>query len=175
MAKKSAALSALLPVGYILLGIILMVWPSMSADLFCLVVGIGALVFAIFYLVRYWQNCREGFTFQMELVLAIVLAALGIFCLVTPRTLLSILPFFLGVVLLIDGVGKIPRALELKSLGFSRWWIELLFALLTAALGLVLVLNPFSLIRISIIFFGASLAISGVTDLFIMAWFGHSR
>ena len=94
MAKKSATLSALLPVGYILLGIVLMIWPSMSTDIFCLVVGVGALVFGIFYLVRYWQNCREGFTFRLELVLAVILAALGIFCLVTPRTLLSILPFF---------------------------------------------------------------------------------
>lgn len=170
MAKKSAALSALLPVGYILLGIVLMIWPTMSTDIFCLVVGVGALVFGIFYLIRYWQNCREGFTFRLELVLAVVLAALGIFCLVTPRTLLSILPFFLGVVLLIDGVGKIPRALEMKELGFPRWWVELLFAVLTVALGLVLVINPFSLVRVSVIFFGASLAISGVTDLFMMAW-----
>ncbi|HIV18144.1 MAG TPA: DUF308 domain-containing protein [Candidatus Merdivicinus intestinigallinarum] len=175
MAKKSPVLSALLPVGYILLGLALIIWPSMSTDIFCLVVGVGALAFGIFYFARYWQTKRAGFSLQAELIIAIVLAALGIFCLVTPRTLLSVLPFILGVILLIDGVGKIPRAMEMRALGFARWWVELIFAVITAGLGLVLVLNPFSLVRAAVIFFGVSLVISGLSDLFMSAWAANRR
>ena len=77
--------------------------------------------------------------------------------------------------LLLDGASKIPRALEMRSFGFSRWWVEMLFAVVTAVLGLVLVFNPFSLVRLSVIFFGVSLLISGISDLVMAVWAGRYR
>ncbi|MGI5894749.1 MAG: HdeD family acid-resistance protein [Candidatus Merdivicinus sp.] len=173
--KKTGFYYGILPILYIVLGIILIIWPTMSSSIFCWIVGIGALLYGLFHLFSFWQASREGFSFRIELILGIIFAALGIFCLISPRTILSILPFFLGVILLIDGASKIPRAMEMKELGFSRWWIELLFAVVTAILGLILVLNPFSLVRFSVIFFGVSLLVSGITDLVMTTWSGRYR
>lgn len=175
MSKKSYDLSGILPILYIVLGIVLMIWPGMSSSIFCWIVGIGALLYGLFHLFQFWQNSKDGFAFRMELVLGILFGALGLFCLISPRTILSILPFFLGVILLIDGAAKIPRALEMRTWGFGRWWIELLFAIVTAILGLILVLNPFSLVRFSVMFFGVSLLISGITDLVMTVWSGRYR
>ncbi len=171
MSRKSSALTGLLPVAYIALGLILILWPSMSSGIFCRLVGIGALAYGLLHLLNFWRFARG----RGELAAGILLAALGVFCLVSPRAILSILPFFLGALLLLDGAVKLPRAFEMRALGFSRWWVELLFAALTAVLGLVLVLNPFGLVRLSVIFFGVSLLISGVSDLVIAAWMGRYR
>lgn len=175
MPRKSSALAGLLPVAYIVLGLILILWPSMSSNIFCRLVGIGALVYGLFHLLNFWRGAQNGTGSKGELAVGILLAALGIFCLASPRSILSILPFFLGALLLLDGASKIPRALEMRALGFSRWWVELLFALLTAVLGLVLVFNPFSLVRLSVIFFGVSLLVSGVSDLVMSVWAGRYR
>ena len=175
MAKKSPSLTGLLPVAYIILGLILILWPSMSSSIFCWIVGIGSLVYGLFHLLNFWRAAQSGGGGRGELAVGIILAALGIFCLASPRTILSILPFFLGAMLLLDGASKIPRALEMRSFGFSRWWVEMLFAVVTAVLGLVLVFNPFSLVRLSVIFFGVSLLISGISDLVMAVWAGRYR
>ena len=70
-------------------------------------------------------------------------AAVGALCLTAPRLVMSILPLALGVVLAIDGAGKLSRALELRKLGWSNWYLTLLLALCLLIVGVTLVINPF--------------------------------
>lgn len=173
MKYKETTVPVLLALGYVVLGMILVIWPTEAAKALCWIIGICSLLFGVYHFVRYWQSSRSGFTFTFELVLSVIFVLLGIFCLVSFRTLLSFLPFILGIALVIDGAAKLPRAFSMREFGFSRWWVELLLALLLAILGLILIFDPFSLVRFSVVFFGASLVVSGISDLLMILWSSH--
>ena len=51
--------------------------------------------------------------------------------LVQPDTVLTVLPAVFGVFVLLDSLGRIQNALELRRAGLVRWWGMLFFALLS--------------------------------------------
>ena len=95
----------------------------------------------------------------------VAFTALGAFCLITPSTVVSILPFLLGLVLLLDAVGKFQRALQMRSVGFPYWWVSLVFAVCVLLLAITLLFNPFGAVKFTMIFFGACLLADGIADL----------
>ncbi len=173
--NKTHDLTPLYAILYIVLGMVLMIWPDMSSGVICWILGAGGVLCGLYYFFGVWQSYRQGMPFQANLVLGVIFLALGIFCISSPKIVLSILPFLLGAVLLINGATKVPRCIEMKKFNFMYWWLELIFAVVTTVLGVVLIFNPFSLVRISIIFFGASVLVSGISDLVMFVWSGRSR
>ena len=55
-----------------------------------------------------------------ELILGVIFSALGVFCLITPQTVVSILPFLLGVVLMLDGIQQNPESTGSACVGCNR-------------------------------------------------------
>lgn len=94
---------------------------------------------------------------EPDLVVGISVLAFGAFVLLKSQFVLSVLPFFTGVFLLIGGVVKLQGALDLKRLGFGAWWLILLIALAMFVLGGVLVANPFEAARVVVILIGTGL------------------
>lgn len=165
MLVKEKGGQILLSAGYMVLGGLLIWRPDGSAKVIGWAIGIAALLYGLLHLINYWRTQRMGDGGKSELFLGITFAALGIFCLITPQTVLSFLPFLLGLVLVIDAVGKAQRAFEFRRLGFARWWLALLLAICLLALGVVLLFDPFGAVRLTMIFFGACLLGDGILDI----------
>ncbi len=151
--------------GYILLGGLLIWRPDDSAKVIGLGIGIGALLYGLLHLLRYWRSRRADAADNSELFPGITLAALGLFCLITPQTVLSFLPFLLGLALLVDAIGKLQRAFMYRRLELDRWWIVLVLGVTLLALGIALLFNPFSAVRMTILFFGVCLLADGLLDI----------
>ena len=96
---------------------------------------------------------------------AILLILLGLCLLIWIRFLLALVPMVLGIYILVDSLGSIKRSLDMKALGFSRWWISCLVAAALAVCGLVMVLNPFGTIEGLVMFVGLGFLVDGVTTL----------
>ena len=157
--------SVWLAVLYIVLGLPLVIYPDLSGRIFCWCLAGGSVVYASSHLWRYVEGRQEGYPAVSDLALAIVFFILGLFCFFGYRVILSILPVALGVVLLIDGVGKLPLLMEERrhQLGIFR---PLLFStLLPLVFGVVLLVNPFGVTKLVIRFFGISLVADGICDL----------
>lgn len=86
-------------------------------------------------------------------------------CLAQPRIILSILPFILGIVILLDAVGILQRALRLRRMDCVRWWIALILAAVLAFLGITLIANPFDTTMLFVRFLGVTLLADGCFDL----------
>ena len=97
----------------------------------------------------------------------------GAFVLLKSQFVLSVLPFFTGVFLLIGGVVKLQGALDLKRLGFGAWWLILLIALAMFVLGGVLVANPFEAARVVVILIGTGLLADGLANSFNLLMITH--
>ena len=81
------------------------------------------------------------------------------------QVVLSFLPIALGIMLLVDGIGKMPLAVDALSVYSPyRFWV-LISAVLPLILGIVLLVNPFRAAKAAIMFFGISILADGLFEL----------
>lgn len=98
----------------------------------------------------------------------VVLFALGAWLMTSPASVVQLVQYIFGAVLIFHGVVDLQGALALMGQGYSRWWVDLLLAVLTLALGVLVVVNPFGTFAALMGLVGASLIFDGVTDLVII-------
>ena len=161
--SRSASISMALL--YVLLGLVLILFPGLTGTVFCWVLAIAALAYAVSRFWFFYQARKDGFTAAGTLTLGLLLAAFGIFCIARPDVILSFLPLTLGILMLVDGIGKLPLAINGLSLHSPYRFPLLLSALLPLALGIVLIANPFGAAKAVIVFFVVSLLLDGILDL----------
>ena len=166
--KKMEIGQAILSAAYIALGIVLIVHPGIAGIIICRAIGLFFLLFGGFREFVALRARGANWGYQLHLAINVIAIAFGIFSLARPQEVLSVLPVVLGVYLLMECVGKIQRALLLKSFGYVRWWTALLTGLLAAALGVLLLVNPFAAMESMLRFLGVSLVVDGVSDLWIL-------
>lgn len=150
---------------YVVLGVVLLVWPATSVKMICYGLGIAMLVLGITYGIIYFTKDNLGGFLQMDLVIGIICLAFGIFILLNPAFLASVLPFAMGIILLLGAVVKLQSSFRMKRLNFGKWYLVLICALLIVALGIVLLCNPFKQERYMILYIGSCLVLDGVTNL----------
>lgn len=163
MRSKIKTIQILQAAGYILLGLFLVLHPDTSVKAICYGCGVCAAAYGLLHVLQ----CRKGES-KGELILGVVFIALGIFCLLTPQTVVSFLPFLLGVVLLLDGISKIQRALDLRVLDAIGWGKLLTMGILLLILGVMLLFNPFGAVKMTMVFFGICLIADGALDLLFL-------
>lgn len=150
---------------YVVLGVVLLVWPTTSVKMICYGLGIAMLVLGITYGVIYLTKDNLSGFLQMDLVIGIICLAFGVFILLNPAFLASVLPFAMGIILLLGAVVKLQSAFNMKRLNFSKWYAALICAILIIVLGIVLLCNPFGNERFMILYIGICLVLDGMTNL----------
>ena len=160
----------LLAILYVVLGLILFLWPAVSSTIICYVFGALVLVYGLTRLVGYLSQRSQGVGgfYQLNLVVGVVASGIGLFMLVSPTVVLSILPVVLGVTILLQSITKVQQALELKGTGDPQWWASLALALLVMVLGLLLLFRPFRAATTLVRFIGFCLLLEGGSDLWTL-------
>lgn len=168
--KKSFCL---LSVAYIVIGLVLVIWPDISVHTFCFVFGIGMIIFGGAHLILYFTKDRFMNVMQPDLVIGVVCISTGCYILLKMEYMLEIIPFAMGIVALLGGIVKIQSALDLKKLGTSKWYIMLIWAIALLILGVILIANPFDeQQKVVVVLTGASLLTDGIGNLISIFWTG---
>ena len=150
---------------YMALGLVLTFWPGMSGTVFCWGIAAALILYAAHSFWYFIKARNLGFTASGTLVIGILCLAFGIFCFSRPYVVLSFLPIALGIMLLVDGIGKMPLAVDALSVYSPyRFWV-LISAVLPLILGIVLLVNPFRAAKAAIMFFGISILADGLFEL----------
>ncbi|WP_071441117.1 HdeD family acid-resistance protein [Traorella massiliensis] len=165
MIKELKKNMILLAVFYLILGIILVLFPEGSGYAICYLIGGLTIIYGIFHLVLYQRTKSPFVTYRYDLVQGIIGLAIGIYVIIVPEILIETLPVVLGVVVMIDSIVKIQNAWDLKRMGYDRWWLVMIGALVTLVFGLLMVFYPFTVYLSVIVFVGISLIVNGVSDL----------
>ena len=155
----------LLSIAYIVIGMMLLIMPQTSLLWICYAFGAVVLITGIVCLIQYARIRGSGFSAPFFLVAGVSTAALGIFSLARPEVVASFLPVVFGLFILIDGCSRIGTALELARRKADKWWMMLLFSVLSIALGLLLLVNPFGAAVSVVMLCGVLLIIEGVVNL----------
>ncbi len=149
---------------YTLLGLVLIIAPGKAIRWACFLIGAVTLWYGISRILAYRKSGME-YGQRFDMFIGVVLVVLGAFLLVSPRFIVSIIPAALGLYILVDSVAAIKRALDMKALGFEKWWGSFISALVLAVFGAVMVLNPFGTVEALIRFVGIGFVFDGVSTL----------
>ncbi len=149
----------------IALGIFLMVEPEFSANIICYI--FGGLIFAcgVIDIVNYSVNKAQRDYFRFDMIKGITLCSLGLIIVIRPDFFNAILPTIFGLVIAFDGIAKILSSFDIRK-GSGKGWIPImLFGFITTILGFVIIINPFTVVNISMVIIGATLICDGISNI----------
>lgn len=164
--KTNIVISALLCIA---LGIVLVVWPDMSMQVACTAIGIVLLAGGIVRLIEYFM-IRDGSMYaQMNLVMGIVIAVVGVWILLKPDKVLAIIPIIVGILIVLHGLNNLRQAAGLYQDKYDKWWVALVLGLLTIGFGILLICRPFAALDTVVMLIGIFLIYDGISDIWIVS------
>ena len=98
---------------------------------------------------------------QLGVALGIACLLLGLFLIFKVDLVVSLLAAVIGVAVIIDSVLRLQISLNLRYFGSAYWVILLVTALVTLGLGILLLFNPFTAVRVATIVAGVLLLLDG--------------
>ena len=164
--KVNYSLSAVICV---ILGIVLLVWPGQSTQVVCMVLGIVLGGFGLIQIILYLATKEKTMVSHSMMMLGVVLAVIGGWIVLKPETIIKAVPMIVGILIVIHGFHNAVQAIDLKKMQYDNWWVALLLSLLTVALGVVLICNPFTIVDTVVRIIGAFLVYDGLSDMSILS------
>lgn len=153
----------------VLIGLVLIIWPGTSTQIVCMALGGVLLLYGLVQIVLYLFVKERTLYLQGMLVLGIVFSVMGIWILLRPEYIIAAVPMIIGMIIVIHGIHNAAQAMELKKMGYEKWWMALLFGVLTIAFGGVLIYNPFSVVNTVVRVIGGFLVYDGLSDMWILS------
>lgn len=160
--KKHLIISA---IAYILLGIVLCIWPQVSSTVLSYMLAILLLVYGITHLMDYLALDIISLFARFDLISGVIAMGVGIFIVIRPDFLFTILPFIAGIYILLDALKGLRESFMYKDAGYEGWWKFAVYAIVLALLGILLVINPFSSSLLLVRCIGAVFIVDGIGDL----------
>ena len=164
--KVNYSLSAVICV---ILGIVLLVWPGQSTQVVCMVLGIVLGGFGLIQIILYLATKEKTMVSHSMMMRGGVLAVIGGWIVLKPETIIKAVPMIVGILIVIHGFHNAVQAIDLKKMQYDNWWVALLLSLLTVALGVVLICNPFTIVDTVVRIIGAFLVYDGLSDMWILS------
>ena len=163
LAAKAAylAISAVIS----LIGLAMLLFPGVSAELTGTVIGIAMIVFGLIKLAGYFSRDLFRLAFQFDLAFGLLLIAIGVIVVINPIDALSFICVALGIPILADGLFKIQIAVDSRRFGIRNWWVILIVALITGFFGLTLVFRPAESAAVLMLMLGAALITEGALNM----------
>ncbi len=162
--KKGVVLYSIIA---IVMGIILILFPETTTQVICFSIAGIILVCGIMDFIRYFS---QDFHYQLgyDLITGFLLCAIGIFMILRSDVVIMIIPFVIGIFIIVEGIMNMVRSFQLKQWGFDHWIYDLILSILLLGLGIILVMDPFDVAMVSIVLIGVSLIYDGLLNLLIL-------
>ena len=155
-------------IAYIVLGVFMVIKSQAVANGINDVFGVIMLIYGVINIIVLFINKDADENLFLELATGVIAIGLGVFSLVVQDLMQQILFYAIGGVLLIDALVNIKRAVNLRYLGFPRWNIFLIAAIIGVLLGILCIVFYTVIPQSVVVFFGVSLIYEGVSSLIIL-------
>lgn len=160
--KKYALLRGII---YIIFGIIILMNPNE-------VFKVGVYFISAYTAFNGLVNVYEGLkvkkqtgSYGMNFMGGIILLLLAGIILFFAKGIVSILPIFLGLMIVIGGVIKLMQALNLRGYVNINWVPYMIYSIILIVAGLTLTFNPFSSLLFLFQLFGGLLIFMGISEI----------
>ena len=159
---RSSIISALLLAA---LGVLLIIKSEETVISISYIVGGALVLLGAIGIIDYIRKLRTELKSELDLVYATVTIILGVLIIMYPKAIGSIIPFVLGIIIIINSSTKLNYALQLKKQDHNLWKSTLLVSLLTTICGLVLIFNPFQAASLITRIVGIIILIYAILDI----------
>ena len=171
MDKKMRVIMIALAIASCLLGISMIVWPMQSRQIICYVLGGLVVAYGIYSVISYFANAdKNGVGFGLAIGTACIL--IGAFLLIRAERVLEALEMIIGVAVIVFSVIRLQIAINIRRIGGTFSKSMLICALVTAALGTLLLFNPFTALQTATIVSGVVLVVDAGLTVWSMIQLG---
>lgn len=151
----------------ILFGIILLIFPNITSRVICYCIALMILLGGFVDLVRYFSD--DFFTRNSyDIITGIVKCLIAILIAVKVDWMIAMIPFVVGIFVLIESILDIGRSIQLKEWNDRYWIADLLLSVLLLIAGIVLLVNPFDVAMFSVMFIGGCFVYEGILGIMIL-------
>lgn len=165
MLKKVFNISIISSLLLFLFGLVLAVNAEGFIKSITVAIGVVLLLIGVFPVIDYFRYRKEGLGASVGLISGIFSIVCGLMLLINEDLLMILIPVFIGVWMIINGINKIQVSFEIKDLGEKSWIITFIYSILIIVLGGYFIVNPISGANTVTSFIGIILCIYAVLDI----------
>lgn len=125
----------------IVIGLLLFIRPESTLSLISYTIGGILVIIGTNSLINYYRG--KEYVSKFELVYGVLGILGGLVLIINPKAIASLIPFILGIWIVISSLSKLKYSMELNSQKTRVGIISLAITILTLVLGIVLIFNPF--------------------------------
>ena len=164
--KKFKASACAVMIVYLIVGLIMLLNPSFIGDAVNYVIGALIIIYGIVYCISLYQKKDETYN-KFDLLAGVLCISFGIFLIIHKDILVSLIPFCMGIVLLMDSISGVIKSFTLKKLNLNRWWIVLVVNMVFLVFSLYIIVNAKSISELLIRIIGGFLIIDALLDFLL--------
>lgn len=165
MIKKIFNISLISSILLFIFGLLLAVNAEGFIKSITVALGIVLLLIGIFPVVDYFRYRKEGLGASVTLISGIFSIVCGLMLLLNDELLMILIPVFIGVWMIINGINKIELSFEIKDYGEKSWIITFIYSIIIMVLGGYFIINPISGANLVTSMIGIILCIYAVLDI----------
>ena len=147
----------------LLIGILLLVKPAEVISIIVNIIGISVIVLGVFGIIRYFRTKDESFNF--DLVYGVICIIAGALIISNIKVVASFLPILIGIWIIANSIIKIQYAMNLKDYANSNWLTVMIISVLSLAVGILFVFNPFKGAKLLTQGLGIALCAYSIVDI----------
>ena len=144
-------------------GLVMVLKPGLTLEVLARAVGILLIITGLIFILAFMLR-RGGQIIGYDLILGIVITALGIFVCIQTAFVVGILPSIFGICIAISGLLKLQRGFDVKRMGLDSWGYIIIMSLISILLGTIVILNPFGAANWLMRLIGACFVYCGISD-----------
>ncbi len=158
----------------ILLGAVLVVFPTAVNEMIAYVIAASMFMVSVIGFYNYFKKDIKRQFYRNDLVYSVVTLVVGIILLAKRDMIISLIPIFLGALIIVSGVKKLQNALDMLRLGIGGWKPILALSAVNIIFGVIMVICAKETADVITVLIGIGLVYSGGTDLFSAIWVSKS-
>ena len=152
---------------YIVAGILLCFFNISIIMIGCRVIGLVLALVGAYFL--YYYFVKRTNTNASPFFVGLPSLLIGLFMLISPESVISMLPIVIGIVFIISSILSMQKAFMLKDMGIPAWKVSLVGDIITLILGIALFFNPLQ----SLSYFLQVLGVFLIVDGIFLFWNDH--
>ena len=164
--KKFKASSYAVSIIYIIVGLIMLLNPSFISDAVNYIIGVLVIIYGLIYSFSLYQKKEIEMYGKFDFLAGIICISFGLYLILNPDTLGSLIPFCAGVIILMDAIRFIINSIKLKKYDYRSWIINLIVGLVFLVFSIIIIVKAKEISFLLIRFIGAFLIIDAVLDFF---------
>lgn len=155
----------------IALGLVMLIWPEGSLKTICIVAGIIIGVMGLVRCIAFFVDKKKDQS-PTDLLMGVILLAAGVALIVRSDIFINAFQYITGVILIYGAILMFAQAYTLRHEKGPMFVFSLVFSIITTALAIVILINPFSSAIFITRLHGIALIIEGLSMIGVLRKIG---